>query len=633
MAEIVTGIPATISALQEALTFIKRDVAFTLSIADLPFMQENGPQAPYLRDTADWRKQQFDNSREAGEQSLDQAQWVRSQNSFHRGAGVNFYEPGADQATEFRFKSSAGVNVWTQGQVTLLHSLTNVAASAGYAGATGARVGGADYAFVNLNGTLKRVASDGVTTGTYTGLAAAVGDPVVASGNVLIGSTTGIWAGPAATPGALTHQLTTTGASVRIWKAKQRLVVSHGVDLYTLAFGDTALPGSPLYTHPDSGWTWTSVTETTDAILAAGYANGAGAIYRFSLEDPGGGGTPVLSSAFQIAEMPPGEEVYSIMCYLGAFIAIGTSRGVRIGAITGSTSISPTVIHYGPLLFMTTQPVTALTAADRFVYAGVNGAIDGSSGVARISLDAEIPNTTLQFPWAYDVNTHAAGSIDALSLLGSSGRLVVGLHSTGVFYESTTAYELEGYIRTGGIRYATVENKQFRRANIRAVYPAATGVQLQTIAPNGAAQFIVGLDGASAADSDLPVTRPTGLWEYLGFEIKLTGDGTATPTLSSYQIKAIPAPKKQRLITYNVRIADHPMDVNGAAFGGDGFAAACILALEALESATAVMRVVDGDTGEAYEGTIDHLRFVRESNRQKADPNFGGICQIVMRKL
>lgn len=631
MAEIVSGLPYTLSALRAARTFVSNDVAYTLSIADLPFMMAGAdPNNPYMRATADWRRQQFDNSKEAGEQSLDQAQWIRSQNSWHRGAGINFYEPGADEGTEFRFNSSLGVDVWTQGQATLLHSMEKPITAIGYQGVVGAIVDDTDYLFANSNGTLVR--SDGSITDTYSGVTTCSGAPVVAGGKVLVGSTTGLWNGdPEHGTSALTHQITTSGAPLIPFFVKSRLVLAQGNVLYAEALSASSL-GTPIYTHPDPTFTWSSISETTDAILAAGYSNGFGAIYRFSIEDPGGGGTPVLSSAFQIADFPPGEEVHAIKTYLGTYIAIGTSRGLRVGIITGGTSVSPTVIQYGPLLFQTLQPVTALTAADNFIYAGVTNQLDGNSGVVRVSLEAQIPNSQLRFPWAYDVNTHVTGNVDSMALFGSSGRVVVGVNGRGVYLESTTGYESSGFIQFGNIRFATSENKAFRLGRIRASYPTG-GITLTTIAPNGAEALIARVDGTSASDDDLAITRPSGQFEFLGFKLTLDSDTHGTPILNSFQVKALPAPRKQRLITYQVLLDDQLKDQNGTQFGGEGFAAACLLAVEELESVSAVVQIKDADTGEAYQGTIDHQQFVRNGVRQKNGPNFGGLLTVVVRKL
>ena len=77
---------------------------------------------PYQRETAPYRKDQFDNSKEPGEQSLT-GWWIRSQSSFHGGTGIKFYDPTSGESTNYRFTDSQGVDVWTKGQVSLLNDV------------------------------------------------------------------------------------------------------------------------------------------------------------------------------------------------------------------------------------------------------------------------------------------------------------------------------------------------------------------------------------------------------------------------------------------------------------------------------------------------------------------------------
>ncbi len=95
-------------------------VAYDVAIGGLPFFYGISNERPYIRQTAPYKKEQFDNSKEPGEQTLE-GWWIRSQSSFHRGAGIKFYDPSAGEEVDYRFSDSEGVNVWTKGEVTLLH--------------------------------------------------------------------------------------------------------------------------------------------------------------------------------------------------------------------------------------------------------------------------------------------------------------------------------------------------------------------------------------------------------------------------------------------------------------------------------------------------------------------------------
>lgn len=79
----------------------------------------------YQRQTVPVMRQQADTSTEAGEQSLNpQGLWRRSQESWHHGAGQPFLDgrQGDTPTDPHRFRVSKGLDIWTRGQVSLLHS-------------------------------------------------------------------------------------------------------------------------------------------------------------------------------------------------------------------------------------------------------------------------------------------------------------------------------------------------------------------------------------------------------------------------------------------------------------------------------------------------------------------------------
>jgi hypothetical protein len=101
------------------------DIAYDVAIGGMPFIYATNDARPHIRQTASFKKQQFDNGAEPGEQSLE-GWWIRSQMSFHSGSGIKFYDPATtDEVGHYRFTDSKGVNVWTKGQVTLLKSCTS----------------------------------------------------------------------------------------------------------------------------------------------------------------------------------------------------------------------------------------------------------------------------------------------------------------------------------------------------------------------------------------------------------------------------------------------------------------------------------------------------------------------------
>ena len=88
----------------------------------MPFIYAINDARQYVRQTAPFRKEQFDNQTEPGEQSLT-GWWIRSQSSFHDGTGIKFYDPALIPGNStYQFADSKGINVWTEGQATLLRN-------------------------------------------------------------------------------------------------------------------------------------------------------------------------------------------------------------------------------------------------------------------------------------------------------------------------------------------------------------------------------------------------------------------------------------------------------------------------------------------------------------------------------
>src|SRR5690242_19681988 len=100
-------------------SFRQTGTKYDIAIDDLPFTIASRQDLPYTRQTAESRRQQIDTSAEPGEQTLSQW-WTRSQDSWHRGAGIGYYEPGSDDTTKSRYGTSIGIDPWTKGEIRLL---------------------------------------------------------------------------------------------------------------------------------------------------------------------------------------------------------------------------------------------------------------------------------------------------------------------------------------------------------------------------------------------------------------------------------------------------------------------------------------------------------------------------------
>ena len=119
------AIATDIGIVSDGAIWQNTDINYDVAIGGLPFIYAINDSRPYIRQTAPFRKDQFDNQTEPGEQSLT-GWWIRSQSSFHGGTGITYFDPQtADEFGHYRFADSQGVNVWEDGEVTLLKSVTN----------------------------------------------------------------------------------------------------------------------------------------------------------------------------------------------------------------------------------------------------------------------------------------------------------------------------------------------------------------------------------------------------------------------------------------------------------------------------------------------------------------------------
>ena len=118
------AIAVDLGILSSSSTWQNSGESYDIALGGLPFILATGDERPYIRQTAPFKKDQFDNGAEPGEQSLT-GWWIRSQSSFHGGTGIRFYDPSAGEVVAHRFTDSQNVDVWTKGQVTLLKDTVN----------------------------------------------------------------------------------------------------------------------------------------------------------------------------------------------------------------------------------------------------------------------------------------------------------------------------------------------------------------------------------------------------------------------------------------------------------------------------------------------------------------------------
>jgi hypothetical protein len=614
---------------QATVLYTNQNNVYDVAIGGEPFFLGASDKYPYHRETASYKRQQLDLTQQPGEQTFE-GWWLRSQSSWHLGAGINYLEPLQGDDVIYRFNKSNGVNVWTPGEATLLSDLVNVLAVSTESQLVGAIDGNnVSCVFVSDGSALKRVAPTGstgsVTTVTYGGSGSDIVSLTQDGTNYYAANSTGIYKGLLTGSGTGSKVWDTGTASVSTRWVKQRLFAGIGASLYELVGTGPTLP-TALYTHPNSNWKWTSIVEGPTAIYASGFAGTTSAIYKVSLDADGT--LPTLTSAVTAADFPDEEHVTSLGTYLGKYMLIGSNKGVRVGLIDTAGNIA-----YGGLTYNqeSNDHVTGFAFQDRFAYATVTQDIDGKSGLIRIDLSS--PNSDGLYPWANDLASAATGNCNSVAFIGETNRLAFVVEGSGLYFQHPTQLVASGYLDTGAIRYNTMEKKHFKLIKVRIASPFEGSVAISTITKDGDVISVITVGNAASADQDF-TTNVITAQEQLAFRFTL-GRSSSDPSkgggIVGYQVKALPANKRTRSISLPLLCYDFEQDRNNIMVGWDGRAWLRLNALENIESSGNTITVQDFTSGEQVEALIEKVTFDRISPPDRRFQGFGGIIYVQVR--
>ena len=704
---------------------------YDVAVAGLPFFIGPNKEYPYKRETAQYRKQQIDQQKEPGEQTLT-GWWLRSQSSFHYGAGIRYEEPVQGETVALRFNKSAGVDVFNIGKVTLLPDVTQAHT------ATNApiMVGGTDANGVNVvvwadGSNLYRTTAAGTTTTLTWGGTGTILSVAQDGTNYYTANATGIYKGPltGATSGTsiFTHPSAVgTVTSVSMNWVKQRLIAginnyvyevvtvttfnvvdaviaanvatlktdgtAHNFSVgstvtvssvgtnYNGTWTVTAVPDStrfsfasttassaeatvtgtvalssntnlPIYAHPNSKWVWTGICEGPNAIYIAGYVGDSSTVFRLSLDTSGN--VPLLTKALTAADMPKGERIYALGSYVGKYMVFGTNKGVRVGQIDTSGFVSSGYITYGPITVITNGydpvsgtnlnglPCRSITFNDRFAYCTVSNYIDNgdgtySSGLVKIDLSREI--TPNQMAYATHLRVPSTAEVTSVCVIGTTNKLAIGVTGVGVYFQADTLVS-SGYIQTGQIRYFTLEDKHFELIKLRETTPMVGQLKFSIVDADGTATDVITVDNNFDFTQDI-----TGLDQYdvkpkesLGLKFTLyssTSQAVGTEdSFNGYQLKALPAVRRERIFTIPLLNFDFEGDKNNMAVGYEGRAAERLIALETVESDGDVVILQDFTNNETVRGVIESLTFIRMTPPERRFTGFGGMILMQFRTV
>ena len=297
----------------------------------------------YLIDTADYRRttvpvsrQQRDNSREPGENTLDTTgAWVRSQTDWSYGAGQLYLDK--EDSDRRRFYESVGVDIWTRGQITLLPITETPGALPATSFTTGELLvhrvvqdsTGTEYLYV-ANGTTLSFTSDPLAgTPSWTSITVG-GTPtsITSDGtNIYLGFDGVIVAEKSVIGSSSTSAFGSLDPNI-IKVAAGRLIAAEDNAIYELDATGAKASSSLDYSLPLTSSTWVDVDACPNGIYAAANTDNTGTVYFISVNSTDG----TLVTPIVAGSLPRNESINAILSY-GPVLCLATSQGFRTALI------------------------------------------------------------------------------------------------------------------------------------------------------------------------------------------------------------------------------------------------------------------------------------------------------------
>ena len=641
--EVVENLGYAFQASQGQGSFSPESMAWDCSVGGLDFLYATSEQNPIIRETGKFRRERIDTERNPGEQSLDSGLWIRSQSSWHHGAGLSSAEPLEVDAAEaaFRYYKSGGIDPWTPGQLQLLKNteskFVSTAASQQILG-VGAGVlhaGGNVLTYIPTTGSTVAVTWGGTaninsltTTGQYWLAADSSG---IYRGNEPSGSGTKIYNKDATT---------VTSSLLRFVKARVMYAENNQIFEITNLTPTSATLPAELYAHPNNGWVWSDFAEGPTAIYASGYAGEESLIYKIDVTATTT--TVTLSVPVVVAEMPRGEQILSMYSYVGSFLIVGTSEGCRVASISDNGTLT-----MGPLIFNNSH-VDDAVAYGKYVYVTVRDKGEAGNGVQRaglyrINLGQPLNNTSfsssLQFAYAPDLVAPAGVAGETRSVTIAEDRLWFSVNGAGVYREMAT-YVDDGWIETGRIRLGVVENKSWRDLRLIGVnglqgtitaYASVTGSNSPSTwdAVVSVDSNITDNNGKLNASAPLPTPD---LW--VAFRLQSNVSCSCSARMIGYQVRAVPSPRRNELIQIPVRMFDYEKDRQGSSYGRANGAYDRFIALKQMENVGNTVPFRDYTTGEQLEVYVEQVTWKKTLAPSRGDrKNIGGIVTMLLRSV
>lgn len=600
----------------------REDFAASYAIGNTPWLSAASDNNRISRITTTYQKERIDQGTLTGEQSLTNW-WLRSATSWHHGAGEQYYD--ADSSDLYRYYESNNIDPWTLGELKLLPATTNLTTSSATSPATVSS--GTFY----ISGGAVKFYNGSTTTTTSLGTSTTAQTLTSDGTYALVGTNDGIYQ---VTTALAVTKLYSKKASVTtqtvqsIAYVKDRIVagIMHDntdMNLYELARNPSSPPvtmasGDIRFTFANSSITFNSIAELPSAVVVA-YTQGAISrvqMYTINPTSP----TAAIVGPTIIAELPRGETVNQLRTYLNEFVILATTKGLRIGTI-GTDGQSFT---YGPI--NVDGDVKDIAQDESYVYATRSNLVSGSAGLWRLNLGQAIDNG---YAYAPDLVTDS-NAPNGIAFVGTTG-LKFMTSSSGTWVQHATTLAESGYLSSGLIRWGTGEKKQPVSLSIKSD-PDSSGTlgfnlddNADQLLTTGTVPFGPNTEAALAS-----YISPADVFQVTFNFTRDTTTSSLGPTLTEWQVRALPSPLRSRTITIPLLCYEEERDPNGNTRVSSPWER--IQYLESIEQNGGAVLYQDFNSGEERICVIRAIQF-----EQTAPPTFasgfGGIVTLQLQTI
>jgi hypothetical protein len=597
-------------------------LSYSVAISGIGFMLDLTSQQPYEWGYRPVQKEQRDTSDEPGERSLQTGYWRRARSSFHEGAGQEWAD--ASDSFPHRFYSSKGIDPWTRNKLVLLpaterkRTSTNTNLKLLRAGSYLYMADGASVVFTSdpTPTSPSFTSVTGLSGGTVRDIASDGSRVYIAEGGTVKRAPIGA-AGTAAW---------LTLASVdRIGMANGFFLAGAGRSLYVVSTTPAATDKTPAQVNLDatSSWAWVGFASGPNGPYAASKSGEKGWIYIGVIDSSG------ALDHFEIAaELPDGETVEAITTYLGQFMVIGTNRGVRVAQLGAGGEV-----NYGPLID-TGQPCQAFEPEDRFVFFGWPTYDGSDSGVGRLDLQT----FTLPLKPAYATDLMSGQIGDVTGIITHSSKRFFVVSGKGLYGETTSKVS-SGVLRTGKIRWSTLEEKYLSKVDLR-TEPLNGSVQLEVAFNEGTFTPIETWSSGASTQHRFSVSGRGERCEARWTLTRASGDATLGPTVTGWVMLALPIVPQQRYFAMTLMCFDIEESVEGQQLGRAGSALDRLRQLQALKETQLPVDFQGPDYGvqqfeafssQTYRCVIEEISYLQ--NTPGGTEGFGGRVRILLSEV